>query len=149
MVLATCLSLALAWAPESAREHRSEVCRAIVAATHSDLEHRWLLVVAVEESHGLAPRSLDCRARGDRGRARGAWQVHARSARERRELCTVATAAPIALERIRESEHACRHQKPSWRHAAYAAGSCTSRGGQRVSASRWARVAASFEETGS
>jgi hypothetical protein len=143
---AACLALALSWAPDSAPEPRAEVCHAILAATRNDLAQRWLLVVAVEESHGFDPRVLDCRKRGDRSRAHGTWQVWPRSPREAKALCTPMTAAPIALARIRESEHACRHQPVETRHSAYAAGKCTSAAGRRISASRFARVLASIEE---
>jgi hypothetical protein len=140
-----CLLLAGIWSPDSAPEPRAEVCNAILAATRNDLAQRWLLVVAADES-GFRPEVLDCRKRGDRGRARGAWQVHGRRPASRRALCLPMTAAPIALARIRESEWNCRHQPVELRHANFASSRCTSAAGRRISASRFARVLASIEE---
>ena len=148
MMFAACLALGLQWAPEATDlTNRALVCHAILAATRDDREQRWLLVVAAEEST-FRTRVLDCAWRGDGGKARGPWQVHARSAHEARALCAPdAESARIALGRILESEGRCRFGKPEHRHANYAGTSCASRAGRRISARRYELVAASLKGT--
>ena len=150
MMLASCLALALRWAPEAADlTNRAHVCRAILAATRDDREQRWLLVVAAEESTFRTP-VLTCAWRGDGGQARGPWQVHARSKREATALCSdLEASARIALHRILESEERCRFERVEHRHANYASTSCRSRAGQRISERRHRLVLASIQETDS
>lgn len=69
-------------------------------------EQRLLMSIARHES-GLRHDVVTCRVLGDGGRARGAFQIHPRSASERRDACDVVTAPVIALARVRESLAAC------------------------------------------
>lgn len=112
---------------------RHDVAAAILAVTDDEVEQRALLVTAVEESHMRAD-VLDCRVRGDNGRARSAWQVHPRSREETEALCSsLVEGAAIALDRIRESVRACGRGPGAY--ALYASGSCSR--GTRISARRW------------
>lgn len=137
-MIAMC-TLALAAAAGADTAAVASVCGAIAALDASPIERAMLVITALDES-GARARVVDCRDRGDNGRARGAWQVHARSAREVRALCNPATAAAIALARVRESLAACGHLPPRKRLAGYASGRCASAAGQRISASRWRRA---------
>lgn len=83
----------------------------------------------------MRPDVLDCRVRGDNGRARSAWQVHPRSREEAEALCgSLEEGARVALDRVRESVRACGQGPRAL--ALYASGSCVR--GTKISARRWA-----------
>lgn len=134
--LASCIAALSTLAPEGAPALVKDVCAAVHGAS-SDVMERALLVVTASDESALKASIVDCRWRGDRGKARGAWQVHARSPRERKALCSVATAAPIALARLRESIELCGSWPAPQRLAGYASGRCSSKAGRRISERRW------------
>lgn len=99
-------------------------------------EARILMSIAAHES-GFRPDVVGCRVLGDGGRAFGAWQIHPRSSRERRDACAIGTAARLALARVRESVERCSHLPAPERLAVFASGSCGNRGGRAASRARW------------
>lgn len=116
---------------------RVELARVIVAATSDDRERLILTRVARYESN-LRRDVAECRVLGPQGEV-GPWQALARSPREREQVCgSLEGAARVALQRIRESEVACRASSPLDRGALYTRGRCDSAEGKRLSRHRWA-----------
>ena len=97
-----------------------------------------LTAVAIRES-GLAkdvdaPSCAPARvARGgcDGGRAKSLWQVHGPAPESRQD------AARAALRLVRRSLHTCRRLPRGEQLSAYAAGTCTSTAGRRISRDRF------------
>ncbi len=117
--------------------YRWELAGAIVAVTDDAWERRQLTKLARYESD-LRESVGRCIVLGHDG-DRGPWQVIARTAAERVELCeSLEQSGTIALERIHESVGACRWLPPEERLAVYARGSCLSAEGRRLSRIRWA-----------
>lgn len=106
----------------------------IAATDATPQEARTLMKIARIESGNWRVDVADCRVLGRIGE-RGIYQVIARTAEERAALCRPDTAAPVALDRVRESVRACKHLPPPDRLRAYVSGSC-SRGGLE-SRRRW------------
>ena len=113
---------------------RYHVATAVLDVTSDKQEQALLIVIAAEES-AFRPDVLSCETRGDNGRARGAWQIHPRSAPEYRAACTLDGGAFLALERVRESLRVCRHMPADKRLGIYNSGRCDR--GLRISARRW------------
>lgn len=126
----------------------ARVALASAISTTDATEHEALLLarIALFESR-YVPRVVNC-ARGTTRSGRGAFGVIARGPTEYPGACgfTVA-AAELALERLRESLHACRHQPARDRLAAYAAGKCNSKKGRALSRVRWVAALAAGGET--
>lgn len=115
------------------------ILAAVIAISNTNAtehEARLLMSIAKHES-GFRADVARCAVRGDAGRSLGAWQVQPRTPDERRALCNVASAAPIALARVRESLIACAHLPRNERLAIYTSGSCSNRGGRAASRARW------------
>lgn len=85
---------------------RAHVADAIAASGATEHEGRLLANIALHEGM-LRSDVADCRVRGDNGRARGLWQIHARTGEEYREACTLHGGAKVALARVRESIRVC------------------------------------------
>ena len=117
---------------------RYRIVGAIVDVTEDETERYLLAKIARFESNYRADVA-DCRVRGALGEV-GPWQALPRSAAEREQVCgSLEGAAAVALARVRESRRACRHLPVDEQLAVYAAGSCSSLAGRRLSRVRWPR----------
>lgn len=117
---------------------RVELARVIVTATDDDRERLILTRIARYESN-LRRDVAECKVLGPQGEV-GPWQALARTPREREEVCgSLEGAARVALQRIRESERACRHLEPLFRGGVYVRGKCGTAEANRLSKVRWAK----------
>jgi hypothetical protein len=114
--------------------YRLDIVDAIVSATDDEHEQSLLVLIGARES-GYRRDVGTCQAdalgptRGgvDGGPARGVWRIVARSPRERATVCDEPSQqALLALVRVRESLHLCRHLAPADRLGIYTNGRCIS-----------------------
>lgn len=142
------VTLTLAWGPlRDVRDldARAAIAAAIVSVTDDEHEQGLLARLAWTEAR-YSMRVARC-APGTTAGGRGVWQVVPRVAAGYRASCgTLEEQAGLALERVRESLRACRHLPEAERLSVYAAGSCASARGRRLSRDRWVRVDADGED---
>lgn len=118
---------------------RVELVEAVVSVTE-DLQEQLLLVSIARWESSYRRDVAECRRKGPQGELT-AWQILARNDAERARLCvSLAGDAKVALERVRESVHACAALPPEDRLALYARGRCSSAEGRRLSRHRWLSV---------
>jgi hypothetical protein len=120
----------------AAAAYRRELVGAILSTDASDQERRQLVKLARYES-SFREDVGRCRKLGPEGEV-GPWQELARSGGDREAVCaSLAGAAAVALERVRESVAACAHLPPEERLAVYARGRCSSSTGRQLSRARY------------
>ncbi len=122
--------------PSEDDETRWQIARAIVGASWDVREQNLLATIARHESR-FERAVANCEIMGVAG-DRSAWQVVPLSLAEGLALCvSYEQDARIALDRARQSIHACRAYPPAERLAVYARGRCDSVEGRRLSRMRW------------
>lgn len=115
---------------------RWALAEAIVAVT-DDVEEQLTLARIPRFESAYRRDVADCRVRGTVGEVT-AWQILARSRKERAGLCvSLVDDARVALERVRESVRACARNVPEYRLALYTRGRCDSVEGQRLAKNRY------------
>jgi hypothetical protein len=118
-------------------ELRFREAAAIVNATSNERLQDTLTRIIWKESSFRA-EVADCRIKGDKGRAMGAFQIQPRSSAEREIACgDLDGQARLALERIEESLRVCRHMPEAERLGIYVDGKCDSKKARRQSRERW------------
>lgn len=131
------LALSLPWQPvRSARDldARLAIAAAIASTDATEQEAAILMRLAHTESR-YVPRVGRCAPGVTRG---GYWQVIGVGDAERAAACgTPEEQAELALRRVRRSVRRCRHLPAPERLSVYAAGSCASVRGRRLSRDRW------------
>jgi hypothetical protein len=139
MIGLTLVLLSLRVLPAQDYEHdlsaRYEVAQAIELVTDDAVERNLLIVTAAEESR-FDREVLECRRKGDNGKAVGPWQTQVFGAKRRKACGSIVSAARIALAMMRASFTGCPGAPLRDGLATYASGRCDK--GRRISRHRWA-----------